>query len=244
MRAEHVGRAEAVERADDLHVEILGEPCTLGLVALAVHHERPGEVAPRRVADRADRVAEPAHRLGARRRGAGAAVAVEDDHRRLGAGQLRRADRRRRDAASPSPARAPSPRRPGGRGRRPASASSTTPRITSATSSSAATPEATSVAVRHGLGTSGSECSTAALIRLRRGRSCLRDPDRAGERRRGDRSERGERDEDGVAGARPVERQRREREEEREVGEQEAGRLTSGNPSAGAERAITSIAAE
>ena len=92
VRAEHVGGPEAVERPDDLHVEILREARRLGLVALAEHHERAREVAPRRVPDRADRVAEPTDGVGARRRRAGAAVAVEDDHGRLAAGQLRRAD--------------------------------------------------------------------------------------------------------------------------------------------------------
>ncbi len=94
MGPEHVGGAEAVERPDDLHVEILRQPGAFRLVALAVHHERPREVAARRVADGADRVAEPAHGLGARGGGAGAAVAVQDDHGRLGARELGRTDRR------------------------------------------------------------------------------------------------------------------------------------------------------
>ena len=80
---------EAVERPDDLHLQVLREARGLGAVALPEHDDRPRDVAARRVADRSDRVAERAHAVGALRRGSAAAVAVQDDDGRLGARQLR-----------------------------------------------------------------------------------------------------------------------------------------------------------
>src|ERR687897_2981031 len=62
VRAEHVRRAESVERPDDLDLQVLREAHGLRLVAAPVHHEGAREVASGRVADGADRVAEPAHR--------------------------------------------------------------------------------------------------------------------------------------------------------------------------------------
>ena len=93
--AHHVARSKAVERPDDLHLQVARKPDGLGPVARTEHHERPREVAARSVADGADRVAVAADSRRAVRGRAGATVAVQDDHRRLGACQLRLPDRSR-----------------------------------------------------------------------------------------------------------------------------------------------------
>ena len=70
VRAGELSRAEPVEGADDLHVEVVREARRLGREALAVHDERAGVVRPGGVADRGDPVADAAD---ARRLGGGTA---------------------------------------------------------------------------------------------------------------------------------------------------------------------------
>ena len=95
VRAEHVLLSEPVERPDDLHLQILRKPHGLGPVAVAVHDDRPCDVPARGIADRSDRVTERADAVGACGCGSRSAVAVEDDHRGLGACQLRLRGRHR-----------------------------------------------------------------------------------------------------------------------------------------------------
>src|SRR5918992_5194521 len=96
---------------------------------------------------------------------------------------------------------------------------------TISTSSRAATAAATRVAVRQGRAeesTATNVCSTAASFRRDCAPSFLRDPGVPREADRSHRADGAERDQDDLPRARPLDRQRRERDEEREVADHEA----------------------
>ena len=101
-------RLQAVERADDLHVQVVREAQRVAAVAAAVHDDRRRVVRARRVAGAGHAVAERLQLRGFGGGGARAAVAVQDEDLRLVARQLRRRgdacfDLRATTAASSAP---------------------------------------------------------------------------------------------------------------------------------------------
>ena len=170
-----VALAQAVERRDDRDPEVAGQAAGLAHAAGAVHDDAVPVAAARRVADLADDVPARAHARGLGRGGARDAVAVQDRDRDQAARQQRQHRLRLRLRR--------------GTGAFAASAiawcaigfaTSATPTTTRPSSSSMASPAATTAIVRQGWWRSGPgglgcgrTCSTADRpIRRRRRRSC------------------------------------------------------------------------